>query len=138
MDPHRRTHLKGQILSETTGLAQDAGFTGEADHGLDQLDAYLCDSKEAQVREDGLHIIIFGQNPERRRPCARNLTIALLAWVARRDGAGANASLLRAALVAQDLELGVDPSALSRSRRTPWAWPRPDALKALTPSRIKE
>ncbi|SMY06516.1 cobaltochelatase subunit CobN [Flavimaricola marinus] len=124
MDPRRLTRLKKDILSlsETTGLAQDAGFTGDEDHDLGQLDAYLCDLKEAQIR-DGLHI--FGQSPEGE--LTRNLAIAL-ARVPRGDGSGQDASLLRA--LAADLGLDFDP--LSADLGTPWAGPRPDTLNALS------
>ncbi len=46
-----------------TGLAEVAGFTGDEDGDLAKLDAYLCELKEAQIR-DGLHV--FGQSPTGR------------------------------------------------------------------------
>ncbi|MCG3268706.1 cobaltochelatase subunit CobN [Yoonia sp. I 8.24] len=103
VDPRRITHLRKEILSlsEVTGLSKDAGFTGDSDGDLGKLDAYLCELKEAQIR-DGLHI--FGQSPEGQQE--RDLAIAL-ARVPRDDGAGKNASLLRA--LADDLGLGIDP-----------------------------
>jgi cobaltochelatase CobN len=84
MDPRRLGHLRKDILSlsAATGLAEDAGFTGDTDGDLGRLDAYLCDLKEAQIR-DGLHV--FGQSPE--GTLARNLAIAL-ARVPRGDGTG--------------------------------------------------
>ena len=103
VDPRRIDHLRREIMSlaEVSGLAKDAAFTGEEDTDLAKLDAYLCELKEAQIR-DGLHI--FGQSPE--GPLARDLAIAL-ARVPRADGKGANASLLRA--LAIDLDLSIDP-----------------------------
>ncbi|MDO6591001.1 cobaltochelatase subunit CobN [Loktanella sp. D2R18] len=103
VDPRRITHLRTEILSlsEVTGLSKDAGFTGDSDGDLGKLDAYLCELKEAQIR-DGLHI--FGQSPAGQQE--RDLAIAL-ARVPRGDGAGKNASLLRA--LADDLGLGIDP-----------------------------
>ncbi len=103
VDPRRITHLRKEIMSlaEVTGLAKDASFTGEEDTDLAKLDAYLCELKEAQIR-DGLHI--FGQSPE--GALARDLAIAL-ARVPRGDGSGKDASLLRA--LAADLELNIDP-----------------------------
>ena len=103
VDPRRIAHLRGEILSlsDVTGLAKDAGFTGDQDSDLGKLDAYLCDLKEAQIR-DGLHI--FGQSPQGQQE--RDLAIAL-ARVPRGNGAGKDASLLRA--LASDLGLGVDP-----------------------------
>ncbi|MDP5360543.1 MAG: cobaltochelatase subunit CobN, partial [Paracoccaceae bacterium] len=103
VDPRRIAHLRREILSlsDVTGLAQDAGFTGDKDGDLGKLDAYLCELKEAQIR-DGLHI--FGQSPTGQQE--RDLAIAL-ARVPRGDGKGRNASLLRA--LAQDFGLTIDP-----------------------------
>ncbi len=104
VDPRRISHLRREILSLTsaTGLDADVGMTGaDEDTDLAKLDAYLCELKEAQIR-DGLHI--FGTSPT--GDLARDLAIAL-ARVPRGDGKGANASLLRA--MAQDLGLGIDP-----------------------------
>ena len=103
VDPRRIDHLRREILSlsEVTGLAADTGMTGDADTDLAKLDAYLCELKEAQIR-DGLHV--FGQSPV--GTLERDLAIAL-ARVPRGDGRGGNASLLRA--LAADLGLGIDP-----------------------------
>ena len=103
VDPRRIAHLGKEILSlsEVTGLSKDAGFTGDQQGDLGKLDAYLCELKEAQIR-DGLHV--FGQSP--RGVQERDLAIAL-ARVPRGDGKGGNASLLRA--LAKDLGLGIDP-----------------------------
>ena len=103
VDPRRIAHLRREILSlsDVTGLAKDAGFTGDEDGDLGKLDAYLCELKEAQIR-DGLHI--FGQSPTGDQE--RDLAIAL-ARVPRGDGKGCNASLLRA--LAGDLGVGIDP-----------------------------
>ena len=103
VDPRRIKHLREEILSlsEVTGLSKDVGFDGDADNDLAKLDAYLCELKEAQIR-DGLHI--FGQSPT--DDLARDLTIAL-ARVPRGNGDGENASLLRA--LAADLGLTFDP-----------------------------
>ncbi|MFU8823637.1 cobaltochelatase subunit CobN, partial [Yoonia sp.] len=68
---------------------------------LGKLDAYLCELKEAQIR-DGLHI--FGQSPTGQQEL--DLAIAL-ARVPRGDGKGHNASLLRA--LAADLGISIDP-----------------------------
>jgi len=103
VDPRRTTHLRREILSlsQTTGLAADIGFEGEEEGDLARLDSYLCELKEAQIR-DGLHV--FGTAPTGR--LAEDLALAL-ARVPRGDGKGPDASLLRA-LVA-DLGLGFDP-----------------------------
>ncbi len=103
VDPRRIAHLRKEILSlsEVTGLSRDAGFTGDQDGDLGKLDAYLCELKEAQIR-DGLHV--FGQSPTGDQE--RDLAIAL-ARVPRGDGKGGNGSLLRA--LADDLNLRIDP-----------------------------
>ena len=103
VDPRRIEHLRREILSlsDVSGLGQDAGFQGDEDGDLAKLDAYLCELKEAQIR-DGLHV--FGVSPD--GTLERDLAIAL-ARVPRGDGAGRDASLLRA--LAADLDLGFDP-----------------------------
>jgi cobaltochelatase CobN len=119
IDPRRIAHLRREILtlSDATGLAADAGFTGDNDSDLGKLDAYLCDLKEAQIR-DGLHI--FGQSPTGQQEL--DLTIAL-ARVPRGDGKGANASLLRA--LAKDLHISIDPLDCDMAAPAP---EKPDAL----------
>ncbi|MEM6593907.1 MAG: cobaltochelatase subunit CobN [Pseudomonadota bacterium] len=125
VDPRRITHLRKEILSLTraTGLDEDAGFDGMDEEGdLAKLDAYLCELKEAQIR-DGLHV--FGRSPEGE--LARDLTIALTR-VPRSDGKGANASLIRA--IADDLGLGFDP--LDCDMAAPWLGERPEELHAVS------
>ncbi|WP_373356401.1 cobaltochelatase subunit CobN [Pseudoroseicyclus sp. CXY001] len=114
LDPTRAARLSKDILSlaETTGIAADAGLTSAED--LTRLDAWLCEIKEAQIR-DGLHI--FGQSPI--GPQARDLALALA-----RLPRGDRPSLLRA--LAEDLGLGFDP--LTTTLSDPWAGPFPEAL----------
>ncbi len=121
VDPRRIEQLKGEILSlsEATGLAQDAGFEGEAESDLAKLDAYLCELKEAQIR-DGLHV--FGRSPEER--LARDLIQALVR-LPRGEGKGGDASLIRA--LAADLGLGFDP--LDCDMAAPWQGARPALLE---------
>lgn len=124
VDPRRIAELRREILSLTTvtGLDMDAGFTGEEESDLAKLDAYLCELKEAQIR-DGLHV--FGTAPEGE--LARDLAIALTR-LPRGDGGGGDASVLRA--LAADLDLGFDP--LDCEMGTAWAGPRPELLMGLT------
>ena len=119
VDPRRIDHLRREILSlsDVTGLAKDAGFTGDQDGDLGKLDAYLCELKEAQIR-DGLHI--FGQSPTGQQE--RDLAIAL-ARVPRGDGKQHNASLLRS--LAADLGITIDPLDCDMAGPPP---EKPDAL----------
>ncbi|EAQ04532.1 cobaltochelatase [Pseudooceanicola batsensis HTCC2597] len=124
VDPRRIDHLRREILSLTsaTGIDLDVGFTGEEETDLQKLDAWLCDLKEAQIR-DGLHI--FGQSPTGR--LFRDLLLALTR-IPRGDGTGGDASLPRA--LARDLHLGFDP--LDCDPGQPWTGPRPAALAAVS------
>ncbi len=125
VDPRRIAHLRREILSLTsaTGLDVDVGIKGEdEDADLAKLDAYLCELKEAQIR-DGLHV--FGQSPTGRQ--FLDLTIAL-ARIPRGDGQGGNASLLRA--MAEDLELDFDP--LDCDMAAPWTGSKPEVLADLS------
>ncbi len=124
VDPRRIDHLRREILSLTaaTGLDVDAGLRGDdQETDLAKLDSYLCELKEAQIR-DGLHV--FGESPS--GDAARDLLIAL-ARVPRGDGRGRNASLLRA--MAEDLGLSMDPLDCDMSAL---AMERPDCLADLT------
>ncbi|RKT28061.1 cobaltochelatase CobN subunit [Roseovarius halotolerans] len=126
VDPRRIDHLRREILSlsAATGLDKDVGFGGEDEAtDLAKLDAYLCELKEAQIR-DGLHV--FGVSPGGRQE--RDLAIALLR-VPRGQGKGRDASIIRA--LADDLGLGFDP--LDCDMAAPWQGPRPDALHRLAP-----
>ncbi|RME18371.1 MAG: cobaltochelatase subunit CobN [Alphaproteobacteria bacterium] len=123
VDPRRVARLRDEILSlsAATGLAEDVGLSGQdTETDLARLDAYLCELKEAQIR-DGLHV--FGQSPEGRQ--ARDLVQALVR-VARGQGKGGDASLIRA--LAEDFGLGFDP--LDCDFAAPWEGPRPATLEA--------
>jgi len=121
LDPRRLDHLRREIfaLTSATGLDADMGIADvEETEALTRIDAYLCELKEAQIR-DGLHI--FGQSPEGR---LETDLLAALVRVPRGNGTGPNASLIRA--LAQDLKLGFDP--LECDMAATWAGPRPAAL----------
>ena len=127
IDPRRIEHLRREILTLTaaSGLDKDIGFEGHETGDLAKLVDYLCDLKEAQIR-DGLHI--FGQTPEGVQ--LRDLTIAL-ARIPRGSGQGADASLLRA--MAGDLALGFDP--LDCDLAAPWTGDKPAPLSDITAER---
>jgi cobaltochelatase CobN len=121
VDPRRISHLEKEILTltEATGVKADAGMTGnDRAQDLARLDAFLCDLKEAQIR-DGLHI--FGQSPTGRQE--RDLALAL-ARIPRGEGKGGEDSLLRA--LARDLMLDFDP--LTADLSSPWTGARPPVL----------
>jgi cobaltochelatase CobN len=104
IDPRRIEYLRREILSMTssTGLDKDAGLSGEdEDSDLAKLDSYLCELKEAQIR-DGLHI--FGSSPV--NDLERDLAIALVR-VPRGAGVHGDASLIRA--LASDCHVDIDP-----------------------------
>ena len=121
MDRRRLADLKRRILDfvSDTRLDRDIGLPEDETQALIKIDNFLCDLKEAQIR-DGLHV--FGQSPT--GTLERDLAVAL-ARVPRGDGAGDN-SLIRA--LADDLKLGFDP--LTAKLGTPWTGPTP----TLTPS----
>ena len=114
MDRRRLDGLRRRIFdfARDTRLADDVGFAADDGSALQKLDTFLCDLKEAQIR-DGLHV--FGQSPTGK--LERDLVVAL-ARVPRGASAG-EASLIRA--LADDLKLGLDP--LSAKLGAPWTGP---------------
>ncbi|QDL91152.1 cobaltochelatase subunit CobN [Paroceanicella profunda] len=127
VDRRRLEHLAREILTLTaaSGIDADAGISGlDEEAALTRLDAWLCDLKEAQIR-DGLHI--FGRSPEGR--LARDLVQALVRLP--RGNAPGEASLIRA--LAADLGLGAAFDPLDCAMAAPWAGPRPEALARALP-----
>ncbi|MFK5997841.1 MAG: cobaltochelatase subunit CobN, partial [Rhodobacterales bacterium] len=125
VDPRRIKHIRREILALTsvTGLDEDAGLTGDdEDRDLAKLDEYLCELKEAQIR-DGLHI--FGQSPESGLEAD---LIQALVRVPRNAGKGADASLQRA--IAKDLGLAFDPLDCDMSAK--WTRGKPQELQAVS------
>ncbi len=114
MDRRRLKDLRRRILDFTrdSRLDQDIGLPGDETEALIKIDNFLCDLKEAQIR-DGLHV--FGSSP--LGELERDLAVAL-ARVPRGDDPGDN-SLIRA--IADDLKLGFDP--LSAVLADPWHGP---------------
>lgn len=121
LDNRRLTALKRDILDLTRSqrLDVDAGFTGNEDSDLQKLDAYLCDLKEAQIR-DGLHIL--GTSPEGR--LETDLLVALTR-VPRGIGEEADQSLIRS--LARDFGF-TDFDPLTCDMSMAWAGPHPPAL----------
>ncbi|WP_297104018.1 cobaltochelatase subunit CobN [uncultured Devosia sp.] len=116
MDRRRLADLRRRILDFTrdSRLDQDIGLPESEAEALIKIDNFLCDLKEAQIR-DGLHV--FGSSPG--VGMARDLAVAL-ARVPRGETPGDN-SLIRA--VADDLKLGFDP--LAAKLGDPWYGPQP-------------
>jgi cobaltochelatase CobN len=103
MDRRRLRDLRKRILDFTRDarLDRDIGLPADETEALKAIDTFLCDLKEAQIR-DGLHI--FGQSPTGR--LERDL-LAAFARVPRGEARPGDASLIRA--LADDLKLGLDP-----------------------------
>jgi len=116
MDRRRLKDLKRRILDFTrdSRLDADIGLPEDEAQALIKIDNFLCDLKEAQIR-DGLHV--FGQSPA--GALERDLAIAL-SRIPRGDAAADN-SLIRA--LADDLRLGFDPLTAKLGER--WTGPRP-------------
>jgi cobaltochelatase CobN len=127
MDPRRLDLLRRHILdlSRSSGLDADSGLEqGEDDDvALQKLDNYICDLKEAQIR-DGLHIL--GQAPQGR--LETDLLVALTR-VPRHLGEAGDQSLIRA--LAGDLGFA-DFDPLDCELGAPWPGTRPQALATLT------
>ncbi|MEO9167058.1 MAG: cobaltochelatase subunit CobN, partial [Aestuariivirga sp.] len=91
LDKRRLSELRRRIFELTTScrLDQDAGLSGDTDQDLTRLDAFLCDLKEAQIR-DGLHVL--GSSPTGQQEV--DLLVALTR-VPRGLGEGVDQSLIR-------------------------------------------
>ncbi len=120
LDHRRLSLLKQNILDLTrhNNMDRDAGFTGDDDTDLQKLDTFLCDLKEAQIR-DGLHIL--GESPTGQQET--DLLVALT-----RVPGGDTPSLIRA--LADDFELGFDP--LNCEMGETWTGPRPAELDVIS------
>ena len=127
VDPRRAKLLRKTILEGIVAARLDAELGLEAaddDALLTRADAYLCELKEAQIR-DGLHT--FGASPQ---GVQRRDTLLALGRFPIGDGQGANASLLTA--LARDLQLGETFDPLDSDWAAPWTGPRPAALRDVT------
>ncbi len=128
LDQRRVATLRQQIfeLTSSTSLDKDAGLTGTDDSDLQKLDGFLCDLKEAQIR-DGLHII--GVSPTGQQET--DLLIALTR-VPRGLGEASDASLIRA--ISEDFGFkNFDP--LTCNMAEAWIGERPaELLKLLSSS----
>ncbi len=131
VDARRAKLLRGTILEtivkhrlhEELSLTKPSG-QDEEDALLTRVDAWLCELKEAQIR-DGLHI--FGRSPSGRE---RRDTLLALARFPVGDGRGKNAGLIDA--LAADLQLTQWFDPLTAEWSTPWGGPRPAILGQLS------
>ncbi|KPC52506.1 cobaltochelatase subunit CobN [Amantichitinum ursilacus] len=114
--------IKQNKLHEELNLSTPAG---DEDALLTRVDAWLCELKEAQIR-DGLHV--FGQSPTERQ---RRDTLQALARFPVGDGQGAQAGLIAA--LARDLQLGAQFDPLQADWAAPWTGPRPALLSNILP-----
>ncbi|WP_025733005.1 cobaltochelatase subunit CobN [Carnimonas nigrificans] len=126
VDPRRETRLRSLIaarLRETDLIHElDAADNADEQTLLDCLDAWLCDIKEASIR-DGLHVL--GECPS----CSElNETLVSLLRLPRGPKAQ-QAGILHA--LARDLGLpdDYDPLALNKGE---WQGPKPSALAAMS------
>ncbi|MDY0073280.1 MAG: cobaltochelatase subunit CobN [Thauera sp.] len=132
LDPRRADLLRSQILAHIVAhdLHRDLGFdtprsAEEEQLLLNRTDAYLCELKEAQIR-DGLHV--FGHSPTER---LRLDTLLALARHPVGDGRGARQGLTQA--LALDLALrsaDEDFNPLNGDWAQPWQGAHPPELDA--------
>lgn len=124
MDDKRQQWLREEILKQVqdTHLLEELGAAdlADSDNVLNELDAYLCDIKEAQIRH-GLHIL--GELPSQEKLAD---TLVALLRLPRGDDPTAQGILHN--LVA-DLQLDFDPLVLSSQ---PWSGAKPDILVAVS------
>ncbi|WP_431023705.1 cobaltochelatase subunit CobN [Halomonas sp. H5] len=133
MDPRRETLLRERILAHLrdTGIDRELAQGGDGTEGdtdnerlLNELDTYLCDIKEAQIRH-GLHVL--GSLPPRDKRAGTLVAILRLP----RGESPAQRGLLHN--LAADLGLPPDFDPLAAGAE-PWHGPRPPALAALDDS----
>ncbi|WP_252109388.1 MULTISPECIES: cobaltochelatase subunit CobN [unclassified Halomonas] len=128
MDPRREALIRSQILAHLrdTGIDQELAQAGEAAECdaelLNELDTFLCEIKESQIRH-GLHVL-GSAPPIEKRP---GTLVALLRLP--RGDAEAGKGLLHC--LAEDLGLGFDPLAAGSEA---WQGDRPAVLDALLAS----
>ncbi|TGP39778.1 cobaltochelatase subunit CobN [bacterium M00.F.Ca.ET.228.01.1.1] len=131
VDPRRSRLLRRTILAtivehrlhEELSLSEPAGEDDE-DVLLTRVDAWLCELKEAQIR-DGLHT--FGQSPQ---GVQRRDTLLALGRFPVGDGQGGKAGLIDA--LARDLHIDHFFDALSVDWSAAWTGPRPEILQRVS------
>ncbi|WP_370280047.1 cobaltochelatase subunit CobN, partial [Pontibacterium sp.] len=127
MDSRREQWLRDEILKQvrkTHLLDELAGDTADDDEVLAELDAYLCDIKEAQIRH-GLHIL--GELPENAKLAD---TLVALLRLPRGDDPASQGILHN--LIA-DLDLRIDSELFDplAAGREDWTGAKPNLLLAV-------
>ncbi|MFP3244320.1 MAG: cobaltochelatase subunit CobN [Paraburkholderia sp.] len=131
VDPRRSKLLRRTILAtivehrlhEELSLSEPNGQDAE-DALLTRVDAWLCELKEAQIR-DGLHT--FGRSPEGMQ---RRDTLLALGRFPVGDGRGSKAGLVDA--LARDLQMAHLFDPLSADWAAVWDGPRPAVLQQVS------
>src|SRR5260370_25619457 len=130
VDPRRAKHLRKRSLASIVdqSMHEELGLDNPRDSStedalLTRADAYLCELKEAQIR-DGLHV--FGASPQ---GVQRRDTLLALGRYPTGDAQGANASVLTA--LARDLQLGATFDPLDADSSPPQTGPPPAKLADL-------
>ncbi|CAH2899367.1 MAG: Aerobic cobaltochelatase CobN subunit (EC [uncultured Paraburkholderia sp.] len=131
VDPRRSRLLRRTILATIVGhrLHEELSLSepnGEDDEDvlLTRVDAWLCELKEAQIR-DGLHT--FGQSPQ---GVQRRDTLLALGRFPIGDGQGGKAGLIDA--LARDLQIDHFFDPLSVDWSAAWTGPRPEVLQRVS------
>ncbi|WP_148252307.1 cobaltochelatase subunit CobN [Aidingimonas lacisalsi] len=129
MDPRREALLREQILAHLhrTGIDQELAQTADDECLLNELDTYLCDIKESQIRH-GLHVL--GTLPPRDKLAG---TLVAILRLPRGDGP-AHRGLLHN--LADDLGLQAEGGHFDplMAGAEPWHGPKPPALAELAAS----
>jgi cobaltochelatase CobN len=131
VDPRRAKLLRKTILATIVEerLYEELSVSVPADQDeedalLTRADAYLCELKEAQIR-DGLHT--FGESPQREQ---RRDTLLALARFPVSAGQGVNAGLIDA--LAKDLSVDAIFDPLAPDWSAAWHGPRPELLQRVS------
>ncbi len=131
VDPRRAKLLRRTILDTIVTHRLHEELSLEAPNDVDaedslltRVDAWLCELKEAQIR-DGLHT--FGQSPEGTQ---RRDTLLALGRFPVGDGHGAKAGIIDA--LARDLRVDHLFDPLSADWSAEWNGPRPALLQHVT------
>lgn len=139
LDPRREALLRSNILDliNRTHLLSELNLKGDEVNDenavLNELDAYLCDLKEAQIR-DGLHT--YGVTP-----CGEQRvdTLVALTRLPRGEQRTQDASILSCLVSDLSLSLELDPDSpafdpLQFDAKAPWQGPKPAILKNIEQS----